>query len=265
MVEQGTRVDRLVSIDVVERFEALQDEVDLLKNEIKQTLIDIREYIVKGRTVFSQSETEPRRVTPSPLPPRVVYAKEPPAQIGTVHSNGEKPIHSVGPLVPGSPGEGMYPLMLGKVIHWLGTVQEKGLSLQQVTPFLDAYEASGYLTPVMLKVLLRSLSDLDQLTDSPPDAQFSPELYAECIGELHDIICAVYDTEEQAVGPIKSDLPIGPEALDQTEQVEGAPAEVKLKVHSSDDTWSPDAGRYNLTTIQDPGPQDNQENENLNG
>ena len=32
MVEQETRVDRLVSIDVVERFEALQDEVDLMKN-----------------------------------------------------------------------------------------------------------------------------------------------------------------------------------------------------------------------------------------
>ncbi len=77
MVEQGTRVDRLVSIDTAERFEALQDEVDLLKNEIKQTLVDLREHMMKGRTVFSQPGMEPQRRTPSIPPPRVVYSKGP--------------------------------------------------------------------------------------------------------------------------------------------------------------------------------------------
>ena len=268
MVEQETRVDRLVSIDVVERFEALQDEVDLMKNEIKQTLVDMREFMMRDRTVFSQSETEPRRATPSSLQPRVAYVKEPPAQTGTGHSNSQMPIHSNRPLVPASHVEGMHPLMLGKVIQWLGTVQEKGLSLHQVTPFLEAYEDSGYLTPVMAKVLLRSLADLDNLTDSPSDEEFSPERYAECIGELHDIVCAVYETEEQAVGPIEASLSIGPEAIDQAEQVDDEPPEGKLNGHSLGDTGNPDTSGYKLTTIQDPSLQENQENqedEKLNG
>lgn len=268
MVEQETRVDRLVSIDVVERFEALQDEVDLMKNEIKQTLVDMREFMMRDRTVFSQSETEPRRVTPSSLPPKVAYVKEPPAQTGTGRSIVQKPIHSNRPLVPVPQLEGMHPLMLGKIIQWLGTVQEKGLSLHQVTPFLEAYEDSGYLTPVMAKLLLRSLADLDNLTDSPSDEEFSPERYAECIGELHDILCAVYETEEQAVGPIEASLSIGPEAIDQAEQMDDESPEVKLNGHSLGDTAKPDTSGYKLTTIQDPSLQENQEDQedgNLNG
>ena len=94
MVEQGTRVDRLVSIDVVERFEALQDEVDLLKSEIKQTLVDMREYMMKDRTVFSQPEAGPRNSTPAPLPPRVIYAKEPRPQTPVTPSNETGPLRS---------------------------------------------------------------------------------------------------------------------------------------------------------------------------
>ena len=58
--EQGTKVDRLVSIDIAERFEALQDEVDLLKVEVKQTLVDLREFIIKG-SPFSPRGSRCRR------------------------------------------------------------------------------------------------------------------------------------------------------------------------------------------------------------
>ena len=39
MQEEATNVAQLVSIDVAAKFEALQNEVDLVKNEIKQTLV----------------------------------------------------------------------------------------------------------------------------------------------------------------------------------------------------------------------------------
>ncbi|NQW22959.1 MAG: hypothetical protein HQ475_05885 [SAR202 cluster bacterium] len=194
MVEQGTRVDQLVSIDISERFEALQDEVDLLKNEIKQTLVDLREHMMKGRTVFSQPEAEPQRRMPPTLPPRVVYTKEPPTPEAIAQVKGMPLVRHY--AMGSSHSDGMDPVMLGNIICWLGTVKKMGLSLQQVTPFLEAYEASGYLSPIMLKVLLRSLADLDQKTETPPEDEFSPEHYADCIGQLHDIICAANIMEE---------------------------------------------------------------------
>lgn len=268
MVEQGTRVDRLVSIDVVERFEALQDEVDLLKNEIKQTLVDMREYMMKDRTVFSQPDVGPRNGTPASLPPRVVYAKEPQAYTGAAPSNGKNVMHSFGPFGPGSHGEGMDPLMLGKVIHWLGAVQQRGLKLHQVAPFLEAYEASGYLPPVMLKVLLRSLADLDQLTETPLEEEFSPERYAECIGELHDIICSAEDVANQAQEPIEDYPEAGPEEIDEDEPMDEWSADSHPNVHDHDEAVESDAGRYHLTNIKVPDSDDyleNREEEGLYG
>ena len=260
MLEQGTRVDKLVSIDVVERFEALQDEVDLLKNEIKQTLVDLREYMMKDRTVFSQPDVGPRKGTPAPLPPRVIYAKEPRSQAGAAATNGHSAAPSFGPFGPGSHGEGMDPLMMGRVIEWLGTVQQRGLSLQQVTPFLEAYEAAGYLPPIMLKVLLRSLADLDQLTDPPPEEEFSPEQYSECIGELHDIICADYESQE-TIGPIEDYSETSPEETGDAEPEYGEPVDGKLNGQNPSESGESDAGRYHLTTIQVPEPDDDEDQE----
>ena len=106
------------------------------------------------------------------------------------------------------------------------------------------------------------------MTDSPSDEEFSPERYAECIGELHEIVCAVYETEEQAVQPIESSLPIEPEGIYQTEPMDDVPVEGKPDGHKSDDTGKPDTSGYKLTTIQDPSlqqDQEDQEDEILNG
>ncbi len=252
MVELGTRVDRLVSINVAERFDALQDEVDLLKNEIKQTLVDLREHMMKGLTVFSQPEAEAQRRMPSPLPPRVVYTKEPPTAEAIAQVNNTPSLRH---FALGSQTEGMDPVMLGNIICWLVTVKHMGLSLQQVTPFLEAYEASGYLPPIMLKVLLRSLADLDQMADTPPEGEFSPEHYADCIGQLHDIICAANIVEEL---PLPSpELPEAypdtrPEDYIEAEYVEDDPSPDKANGHWANGTEESTVDRYNLTTIQVP-------------
>ncbi|MCH8939678.1 MAG: hypothetical protein IIC27_00955, partial [Chloroflexi bacterium] len=79
--EQGTKVDRLVSIDIAERFEALQDEVDLLKVEVKQTLVDLREFIMKGKSVFpARQSVQPLREVPpisDSAPEPVIEASRP--------------------------------------------------------------------------------------------------------------------------------------------------------------------------------------------
>lgn len=257
MVEQGTRVDRLVSIDVAERFEALQDEVDLLKNEIKQTLVDMREHMMKNRTVFAQPEVDSPRRAPSPLPPRLVHTKEPPAAKDIVPASGNKA--PMGRFGPGSQTNGMDPAMLGNVISWLGTVKQMGISLQQVTPFLEAYEDSGYLPPIMLKVLLRSLADLDQMTETPPENEFSPERYSECIGQLHDIVCAVIDVEEQPLSNhelperySQEDPGTSPEGSVESEHGDDGQASDQAGSPGSNGSADPDVSNYKLTTIKVP-------------
>ena len=80
--------------------------------------------------------------------------------------------------------------MLAKFIEWLGSVKRMGVALHQITPYIEAYEASGYLQPLMVKVILRSMADLDQLTPTATEEEFSTENYAECVGQLHQIICS---------------------------------------------------------------------------
>ncbi|MCH8282552.1 MAG: hypothetical protein IIC96_17970, partial [Chloroflexi bacterium] len=65
---QPSNIDKLVSIDVARRFEALQEEVDLLKHEVKQTLVDLRGFIMESRTILPQAATGARPASP-PIPP----------------------------------------------------------------------------------------------------------------------------------------------------------------------------------------------------
>jgi len=79
--------------------------------------------------------------------------------------------------------------MMGYIIRWLGTVKRSGLSFRQLSPFLDAYEAAGYLKPATAKLILRSMADLDDLEETPSNQAFSAQDYVDCLGQLHDIIC----------------------------------------------------------------------------
>ena len=199
MEEELSKVDRLVSIDVAAKFEALQDEVDLLKNEIKQTLVDLREFLMKDRTIFPQ--------LPMPSPNRastaVVRQKKHP-HIPVVTS-----LHGTQSVIQADRGnhEGLNIEMLSNFIAWLGSVKGMGLTLQQITPYLEAYESSGYLQPILLKVILRSMADLDQLTEADPNRIFSPEEYATCVGQLHRIICeSDFLREEYMASPDSSEV-----------------------------------------------------------
>ena len=63
-------------------------------------------------------------------------------------------------------------------------------SIWEIQAYMEAYEASGYLQPVMVRVILRSMADLDQLITTTPVREFSTEDYAKCVGQLHQIICS---------------------------------------------------------------------------
>ncbi len=203
MAEEGTKVDRLVWIDIAERFEALQDELDLLKVEIKQTLVDLREFMMKERTLFPQASSGVRPPS-TPSAQQDEYALDG-QQATTAGPSAADGLGRVGiqtnefrSRTPNT--EALDTHMLGNVISWLGTVKDRGLALHQITPYLEAYEKTGYLTPVMVRVVLRSMADLDQLFETPSEREFSPKEYSQCLRELHDIICKP-DTQPAQPGP----------------------------------------------------------------
>ena len=110
-----------------------------------------------------------------------------------------------------------------KIITWLGSVKSMGMSLQQITPFLEAYETSGHLQPLLSKLMLRAMADLDQRTIDAPGQEFSPEDYSICVGQLHEIICSAPAGQDVKLPPFKSlgveqDSPahLGPQTTAQT-------------------------------------------------
>lgn len=213
--EQGTKVDRLVSIDIAERFEALQDEVDLLKVEVKQTLVDLREFIMKGKSVFparqsvpplrevppiSESAPEPEPATQEPVPLMMPVSDVSMSDEPLPSAHIEAATSAVAPIpspVPAPANNAMDSVMMARIVGWLGTIKSRGMSLQQLTPYLEAYENAGYMSSLMVKVVIRSVADLDQATRDIEPIRFSSMNYAECIGELHEIVCGTQEVEPQ--------------------------------------------------------------------
>jgi len=198
------------STDLQDQLEALQDEVNLLKNEVKQTLVDLREFIMKDRTLLADGPQGARPPVPSreseehspgvPGMPAIPGIPMPP--MPSMTPGGRRPGSTLRDLQSEAHAAGaLDAVMMGNIIWWLGTAKRRGLSLQQVSPFLEAYEMSGHLTPSMAKLILRSMAELDDVEDVPRDRGFSPHDYADALLQLHDIICTPGYVVDRLVPP----------------------------------------------------------------
>ena len=187
---------------VEERFEAVQDEVSLLKAEIQQTLIDLREFMMKGHAISSSSAFDGPQVhsssgvsaaaeeqaSPSPQ-------VSPPAPPAAPPDPGPAPAQRYSETAPQNAADdtrGRYAMdavKIGHIIAWLGTVTSRGLSPKHLKPFLQSYEQSGRLTLAMAQLTYKSLEDLDGAQGGQPSQSFSASEYAACLLELHEIIC----------------------------------------------------------------------------
>jgi hypothetical protein len=79
--------------------------------------------------------------------------------------------------------------MMSNIIWWLGSVKQRGLTLQQVSPFLDAYETAGYLSPAMSKLIIRSMAELGAPNQAVHNESFAPQEFADCLLQLNNIVC----------------------------------------------------------------------------
>ncbi len=82
----------------------------------------------------------------------------------------------------------MDPVKMGHIFRWLVEVARVGISPRQLKPFLQAYEGSGHLTPVMASLTNTSLEELENAMGKI-EQSYSPAEYSQCLLELHEIIC----------------------------------------------------------------------------
>jgi len=231
---------------VEEQLETIQDDVNLLKIEIKQTLVDLREFILNS-PIGSLPRDLPRDL-PKDNEANLSFRPTPDDQVGSAPANSlgnvsesgrdpgqtlsqdqdsvpipmgsggpmgreyreESPVRSLsagGDPSPGGLGRGQSNLidekildearknggidvaMLVKLLPWLDSIKGKGISPEQVGPFLQAYEAKGLISSAMNTLILQSVTAIGQTANSGGDIVCSSEEYLGYLQELHGIVC----------------------------------------------------------------------------
>lgn len=209
------------------QIQTLQDEVDLLKTEIKQTLIDMRELVMKDSNIFARPSSSKVNAEIRQIPPMVTeenssetneyndefdtdnsdtesnHDSDTEPESITVHSvtegssllNFQVESSQVTKLMPKS-GD-----LVANLTVWLGTVKMRGVSLTQMLPFLEAYQNSGHLDSLSMRLIVKAMADLDILEPSHITQPFSSTDYAQCLMELHEVIKNSPDFENKELPP----------------------------------------------------------------
>jgi len=197
-----------------EKLERLEDEFNLLKTEVRQTLIDLKEFIMKGRTIFpdvpdilsNPRPAEIRHEEPSvadPLPEEdamvaeaVEASMDPPVpEIATLPNplaarSNPTQLPAINNPTGGEADQTRAPdaVMMSSIIWWLGTAKRRGITLHQVAPFIDAYEMSGYMSPTVAKLIYRTMAEMDSTTDPTLTSPPMPQDFSEGMMQLNEII-----------------------------------------------------------------------------
>ena len=188
MVRSNTRLQ--------DRLEALEDEVDLLKTEIRQTLIDMREAWLQREDVLSaprrigiESETVVVEASPEPSPPARVSAS--PVAASVVVESGGSGASSFGLDLSVDYGSKS---RINEIMEWMGSAKEKGITAARLFPILEAYESSGMMSPLMAKFIMKSMAMLDEIEMGGNGKSISPTDYSASLSDLHRLVCISIDS-----------------------------------------------------------------------
>ena len=202
-----------------DRLEALELEFNLLKTEIRQTLVDVKEFVMKGRSV----NAEQRPVTgarPTTIDTDMQSTNEEPyvdayfvdQNVATGSDSitiGESPVSTgwaASPqamekntaLAPSSINDST---MMKNIIWWLGTARRRGITLNQLSPFIEAYEMSGYMSPLISKLIYKTMAQLAD-GESTTGGQRMPQDFSDGLMQLNEIITTPnYDIQQKNLTP----------------------------------------------------------------
>ncbi|MBA39719.1 MAG: hypothetical protein CL894_04135 [Dehalococcoidia bacterium] len=161
-----------------QRIQALEDEVNILKTEIRQILIDMRDTWLRKSDVLSSSREIVQAATPTLAPtpqtaspavngaPRAYFGSEAALDLSANQNNKGT---------------------LNDLLGWMGEAKEKGLTAARLFPILEAYENSAMISPLMSKFILKNMSMLDEMYSN--NDPMSPAVYSQVVSELHKLVC----------------------------------------------------------------------------
>ena len=185
---------------LLERIQALEDEVNLLKTEIRQVLIDMRDNWLKRSDVLSS--TGPASM-PAPVASSNVVQREPAhsEQSGAIPTSVaptsiHQPVAAYIPMETGldMSGDSSNKGIVTDLLEWMGDAKEKGLTAARLFPILEAYETSGMMSALMAKFILKSMSMLDEIQTGDDSPAMTPSAYSESLSELHKLVCISIDS-----------------------------------------------------------------------
>ena len=202
-----------------DRLEALELEFNLLKTEIRQTLVDVKEFVMKGKSVNAErgpmiearpatTDTDIRSTNEEPyidaysVDEDVVTDADPitisgsPVPTGWVAPSQDKETNTA--LAPSSINDST---MMKNIIWWLGTARRRGITLNHLSPFIEAYEMSGYMSPLVSKLIYKTMAQLAD-DDSASVSQRMPQDFSDGLMQLNEIITTPnYDIQQTNLTP----------------------------------------------------------------
>ena len=204
-----------------DRLESLELEFNLLKTEIRQTLIDVKEFVMKGRSVNPAQRPEPARPVVETPTPEVVAEESPadlPSEEGINWEPSERIAASTWDSIPSAKDTALAPTnmndatMMKNIIWWLGTARRRGITLGQLSPFIEAYEMSGYMSPLVSKLIYKTMAHLAD-EEAAPSSQQMPQDFSDGLMQLNEIITVPgFDIQDKSLSPDQlgsGDLPNG--------------------------------------------------------
>jgi len=185
---------------LLERIQALEDEVNLLKTEIRQVLIDMRDTWLKRSDVLSVGPVN--MPVPVSSPANVSSQPVPVQAVSDLSETQARPTQTPQPVATySSPETGLDMSIdssnkgiVNDLLQWMGDAKEKGLTAARLFPILEAYETSGMMSPLMAKFILKSMSMLDEIQTGEDVPVMSPSSYSESISDLHKLVCISIDS-----------------------------------------------------------------------
>ena len=202
-----------------QRITVLEDELNLIKSEIHQTLVDMRDAMSKGQDILSVKKEAP---APKAQPQAAQQQEDnlsdvdEPTETDSIdeeeleedgveslaidsldHYSEEDSIATLSKPSPAAIDFKTNKALVDDILSWIGTAKEKGFTAARLFPVMEAYETSGLMNPLMTKFLLKSMSMLDEIQDKKQPATLSPSDYAQCLSELHHLITGEEEYEEE--------------------------------------------------------------------
>jgi len=206
-----------------DRLEALELEFNLLKTEIRQTLVDVKEFVMKGKsvnagqrpvtgarptTIDTEIDTDMQSTNEEPYVD--AYSVDQDVATGSDSITiGGSPVSTnwaASPqgmekntaLAPSSINDST---MMKNIIWWLGTARRRGITLNQLSPFIEAYEMSGYMSPLISKLIYKTMAQLAD-GESTTGGQRMPQDFSDGLMQLNEIITTPnYDIQQKNLTP----------------------------------------------------------------